>query len=123
MIYLSRTGLAIVLLLAQSAWAGANAAPGQDRCNRGQFRVVIDVGHTAEVPGAMSARGVGEYDFNLRLAKEIKQKLVDAGFARTLLLVTAGPARASLLRRVTLANRASAQLFLSIHHDSVPAQF
>ena len=123
MIWLPRTGMAVVLLLAHSAWAAASAAPSAERCNREQFRVILDVGHTAEVPGAMSARGVGEYEFNLRLATGIKQKLADAGFARTVLLVTAGPARPSLIKRVTLANRAPAQLFLSIHHDSVPAQF
>jgi len=93
------------------------------KCNRAQFRLVLDVGHTAEVPGAMSARGVPEYAFNLRLAKEIKQKLLDAGFARTVMLVTAGPSRPGLMKRVALANRAAADLFLSIHHDSVPTRF
>src|SRR5262249_20389607 len=124
MICLSRIGIVVVsLLLAHSAWAETSNAEPADRCNRGQFRVIIDVGHTVEVPGAMSARGVPEYAFNLRLATEIKHKLVDAGFARTVLLVTAGPARQSLVKRVTLANRMPAQLFLLIHHDSVPARF
>jgi N-acetylmuramoyl-L-alanine amidase len=93
------------------------------KCNRAQFRLILDVGHTAEVPGAISARGVPEYDFNLRLAKEIKHKLVEAGFARTALLVTAGPSRPGLFKRVALANRMPADLFLSIHHDSVPRAF
>jgi N-acetylmuramoyl-L-alanine amidase len=99
------------------------ASAEQSTCNRAQFRLILDVGHTAEVPGAMSARGVAEYAFNLRLAKKIKQKLLDAGFARTALLITAGAARQSLFKRVALANRAPADLFLSIHHDSVPAAF
>jgi len=124
MIALPRFGIIVVsLLLANSAWAETSGPAPADRCNRGQFRVILDVGHTAEVPGAMSARGVPEYAFNLRLATQIKQKLVDAGFARTVLLVTAGPARQSLVKRVALANRAPAQLFLSIHHDSVPTRF
>jgi N-acetylmuramoyl-L-alanine amidase len=71
----------------------------------------------------MSARGVPEYDFNLRLAKEIKRNLVDAGFARAVLLITAGRARQSLFTRVMRANRGAGDLFLSIHHDSVPAKF
>ena len=33
-------------------------------CPRSTFRVVIDVGHTATSPGADSARGVPEYEFN-----------------------------------------------------------
>src|SRR5438105_14317739 len=103
MICLSRIGIVVVLLaLAPSAWAESSGAASADRCNRGQFRVLLDVGHTAEVPGAMSARGVPEYAFNLRLATQIKQKLVEAGFARTVLLVTAGPALHSLVQRVLL---------------------
>jgi len=83
----------------------------------------VDVGHTAESPGAPSARGFWEYDFNLRLATLIKQKLLAAGFAKTVLLVTDGPARKSLFARAARANQLSADLFLSIHHDSVPDSF
>jgi len=117
---------ALVLLLL-SPLAGAYAASDQPAraksCDRAQFRLILDVGHTAEVPGAMSARGVPEYEFNLRLAKQVKQALLDTGFARTAMLVTAGAARASLMKRVALANRAPADLFVSIHHDSVPSAF
>jgi N-acetylmuramoyl-L-alanine amidase len=80
------------------------ASANQSGCNRQAFRVVVDVGHTAEVPGAFSARGVPEYEFNLRLAKEIERGLIEAGFARTVLLVTTGPSRPSLFGRVTRAN-------------------
>ena len=59
-----------------------------DNCARSAFRVVVDVGHTLDVPGAMSARGVPEYTFNLQLAREVKQALVDAGFEQTVLLIT-----------------------------------
>ncbi len=55
-------------------------------CNRAQFRIVVDVGHTANSPGAVSARGTDEYDFNLRLAKAVDRKLVDMGFSRAVLL-------------------------------------
>jgi N-acetylmuramoyl-L-alanine amidase len=93
------------------------------KCDRAQFRVILDVGHTADAPGATSARNVPEYDFNLRLAKEIDQSLIDGGFIKTVLLVTHGAAIPSLVERVTVANRLSANLFLSIHHDSVPDSF
>ena len=92
-------------------------------CNRASFRVVVDVGHTAEAPGAISARGAREYDFNLRLAKPIAQKLNESGFERTVLLVTEGPSRKGLKQRVARANGLSADLLLSIHHDSVPDSF
>ena len=96
------------------------AKPAGATCDRAAFRLVLDVGHTAQVPGAKSARGLHEYDFNLRLAKLIEQQLVDSGFAKTVLLVTDGPALQSLARRVARANAARADLLLSIHHDSVP---
>ena len=92
-------------------------------CDRSQFHLVVDVGHSEEVYGALSARNAGEYDFNLRLAKEIDKSLVDDGFTKTTLLVTHGPARPSLVKRVAAANRLLPHLFLSIHHDSVPDQF
>src|SRR5262249_37866987 len=123
--------VALALLLGQSAWHWAwGEGPGgpakkvpRSACDSAAFRVVVDVGHTAESPGAISARGVYEYEFNLRLATLIKQKLVAAGFAKTVLLVTDGPARKSLFVRVGRANKLSADLFLSIHHDSVPDSF
>ena len=95
----------------------------QPACNRAEFRVIIDVGHTAEVPGATSARGQWEYDFNLRLAKLIDQNLLESGFQRAVLLVTKGKSRKALVERVAHSNKSSADLFLSIHHDSVPDKF
>jgi len=99
------------------------ARPDQGNCKRADFRLILDVGHTAKDGGAKSARGADEFDFNLRLAKKIDRSLIDAGFSRTVLLVTSGPARRGLAKRVTAANRASPDLFLSIHHDSVPDKF
>jgi N-acetylmuramoyl-L-alanine amidase len=93
--------------------------PPPPKCDRGAFRVLIDVGHTAEIPGATSARGVSEYEFNLRLAKTIERRLLDSGFPRTVLLITSDPGR-GLFQRVRHANHLPADLFLSIHHDSVP---
>jgi N-acetylmuramoyl-L-alanine amidase len=73
-------------------------------CVRPDFRVVLDVGHTAKSPGAKSARGADEFDFNLRLAKQIDQALLEAGFAKTVLMVSEGRANRSLYARVARAN-------------------
>jgi N-acetylmuramoyl-L-alanine amidase len=98
----------------------AAAAPAHSNCQPSAFRVVVDVGHTLAVPGALSARGMTEYAFNLQLAQQIKQTLVDAGFDKTVLLVTAKAPPAGLFERASIANRLPADLFISIHHDSVP---
>jgi N-acetylmuramoyl-L-alanine amidase len=100
--------------------APAAAAPAHANCEPSAFRVVVDVGHTLDVPGALSARGVPEYAFNLQLAQQIKQTLVDAGFDKTALLITDKPPPVGLFVRANIANRLPADLFISIHHDSVP---
>jgi N-acetylmuramoyl-L-alanine amidase len=97
--------------------------PAATTCDPARFRIVLDVGHTAQSEGATSARNVAEFAFNLRLAQEIAEKLKTEGFAQTKLLVTEGKARPSLVKRVTAANNLHADLFLSIHHDSVPNKF
>ena len=115
-------------LLWHSASAGAEPADTQQKvtasaCDRAGFRVVLDVGHSDKAWGAISARGLREYDFNFRLATLTQRKLVAAGFAKSVLLVTQGPAMKSLHQRVARANQSGADLFLSIHHDSVPDKF
>jgi N-acetylmuramoyl-L-alanine amidase len=97
--------------------------PAATICDPSKFRIVLDVGHTAESEGATSARNVAEFVFNLRLARQIEEKLKAEGFAETRLLVTEGKARRSLVKRVAAANDLHADLFLSIHHDSVPDKF
>ena len=103
--------------------ARAEPQSGAASCVRPDFRVVLDVGHTAKSPGAKSARGVDEFDFNLRLAKQIDQALLEAGFSKTVLMVSDGRANRSLYARVARANDLSANLLLSIHHDAVPDRF
>jgi N-acetylmuramoyl-L-alanine amidase len=97
--------------------------PVATMCDPPKFRIVLDVGHTAQSEGAISARNVAEFVFNLRLAQRIEEKLKAEGFAETRLLVTEGKARPSLVKRVAAANNLRANLFLSIHHDSVPDKF
>jgi N-acetylmuramoyl-L-alanine amidase len=105
---------------ALSAEHGAKASAPQATCPRSDFRVVIDVGHTEAVAGAMSARGVPEYTFNLNLAQDVKQSLVDAGFDKTVLLITTKAPFLGLFERAIRANAMAANLFISLHHDSVP---
>jgi N-acetylmuramoyl-L-alanine amidase len=116
------------LLMPSALWhsaLGGNGAPASagPGCDRAAFRVIVDVGHTAEVAGAKSARAVPEYEFNLRLAGQVAQALLDAGFARTTLLITSEAPRRGLFQRAERANSLPADLFIAIHHDSVPNEF
>jgi N-acetylmuramoyl-L-alanine amidase len=107
-----------------AAIARKNAKPkppqSPAKCEVPKFRIVVDVGHTPDSYGALSARNDPEFGFNFRLARLITAKLKSEGFAAARLLVTDGKARPSLFKRVSDANDGRADLFLSIHHDSVP---
>jgi len=106
----------ICLLFAAAAGSPAvQAAP----CEKKNYKIVLDVGHTEDEPGATSARGVKEYKFNLDLTRDIAAALSAAGFESTDLLITEGKGGAALHSRPAYANRKRADLFLSIHHDSV----
>ena len=129
--YFGATSLLAVSLLTLVAAPPANAqlskpapkTPVAASCDRANFRIILDVGHSEEVPGAISARGATEYSYNLNLAQKIHAKLRDAGFSKAHLLVTPGRAIAGLVSRVHYAAHSPADLFLSIHHDAVPDKF
>jgi N-acetylmuramoyl-L-alanine amidase len=107
----------------QAAEKERTARTDKPKCDPAKFRLIVDVGHTRKSDGAMSARNVPEYDFNLKLATRLVEKLKADGFTWTRLMITEGKARPSLIRRVATANSSGAELFLSIHHDSVPDKF
>jgi N-acetylmuramoyl-L-alanine amidase len=123
--------LVVSILLSRGAldpgWGETAAASAlrssPSTCNRAAFRIIVDVGHTVDRHGVLSARGETEYRFNLRLANQIEQVLVAAGFGKTVELVTAAPPPGGLLERAARANGLRADLFLSIHHDGVPDAF
>lgn len=81
--------------------------------------VAIDVGHTQEEPGATSARGVPEFLYNARLAREIAEALARAGH-RALVLGADGRGGEPAKRA---ARAAAADLLVSVHHDSVQPRF
>lgn len=87
----------------------------------GPFKVALDVGHTLSQPGAASARGVGEFEYNRRLAVAVGGALSQRGVAAVLIGEAGTPL--SLVGRTRLAQAAGASLFLSLHHDSVQPRY
>lgn len=79
--------------------------------------VAVDVGHSKARPGAISARGRGEFEFNLDTAKVIDEILENAG-AKCLIINETG-SLTGLAERPQRAVRLEADVFISIHHDSV----
>jgi N-acetylmuramoyl-L-alanine amidase len=111
------------VLLSSPAQATDDAAQRRAACNSEKFKIAVDVGHTAEAQGATSARGIKEYEFNLKLAKEIEATLKDAGFVQTHLLITHGTGRSQLFPRPVHANAIGVDLFVSIHHNDVQDRY
>jgi len=86
------------------------------------FRIFIDVGHYREAPGATSARGKSEFDFNLRLAQTLQKTLATRGYRQIRLFVSNGGPQ-SLQMRPKESGKFKADVFISIHHDDVQSQY
>jgi len=91
-------------------------------CEPSNFVVAVDVGHTRNSPGATSARGVSEFEFNRVLANELVAMLRADDFTKTFLINDDGEI-GSLTERTRHALAGHTNLFLSIHHDSVQPHY
>ncbi len=89
------------------------------------FVIAIDIGHSTNSPGALSARGVPEYEFNKNLALKLLKKLHSSAYSKAFLIDEDGMPRGNtgLKNRTAIAKKNNANLFISIHHDSVKKQF
>jgi N-acetylmuramoyl-L-alanine amidase len=91
-------------------------------CAKESFPIAVDIGHTAEDPGALSARGIPEFAFNMALGRDVERALRQAGFPAQRIFVS-GRGKQQLSRRVAAARDASPALLISIHHDSVQERY
>ena len=82
-----------------------------------KFLIALDIGHTPKHGGAVAADGVMEYEFNKRMVQFIAADLREQPNV-AVIVVNNQSTEISLLRRAAVANEASADLFLAIHHDS-----
>ena len=75
----------------------------------------MDVGHYHGEPGVISASGIPEFEFNLKLALQTKKELQDRGLSVRMI---GDKGNMVFLNHRTRA-AAGADLFVSIHHDSM----
>jgi N-acetylmuramoyl-L-alanine amidase len=98
------------------------AASAGAACDREDFVLAIDIGHSVRSPGAISAHGVPEYAFNKNLAGRLlaaaHRRDYDEAF-----IVNDADAVLKLKERTMLADDMDADLLISIHHDSMPAKY
>ena len=79
--------------------------------------IAVDVGHYHAEPGVISYSGVPEFEFNLRLAREVKMALEGNGLQVRMI---GDKGDLIFLNHRTRAAK-GADLFVSIHHDSARA--
>jgi N-acetylmuramoyl-L-alanine amidase len=80
-------------------------------------RVVIDAGHGGKDTGARGPKGVEEKDVNLAIAKRLGRAL-QAKLGVEVVYTRSSDRFVSLERRVEIANRADADLFISVHANA-----
>ncbi|HEY4371695.1 MAG TPA: N-acetylmuramoyl-L-alanine amidase [Burkholderiales bacterium] len=107
--------------IATTAWGQAGAPDSDAIPVHPAPLIALDVGHYLAAPGATSARGVPEFEFNRALVLAIAARLKAAGY-RTELIGIDGQA-AELAGRPRRAREVGATLFLSVHHDSARERF
>ena len=95
----------------------AAVIPVAPPAEEGVFRVVLDPGHGGIDPGA-EVGGVREKDLMLTFARELREVLLRSG-GFDVVLTRDADEFVSLDRRVALAHRARADVFLSLHADAL----
>jgi N-acetylmuramoyl-L-alanine amidase len=80
--------------------------------------VALDIGHDARKGGARSSRGVMEFVFNKKIVEAIYELLEHSPLAHGIIINPEGRP-ITLYQRTEAAAEARAELFLSVHHDSV----
>ena len=81
--------------------------------------VAVDVGHYAAEPGVISASGRAEFEYNRDLALDLKLQLEKKGLEVRMI----GERGDYAILHHRTRDAAGAQLFVSIHHDSVRERY
>jgi len=90
---------------------------GQAETKPAPITIALDIGHSIKKPGAISARGRGEFFFNRDIARRLKKALEDRGYR--VILINESGRDISLSSRGRTAQAKGADLFISLHHDAV----
>ncbi|MDG2243839.1 MAG: N-acetylmuramoyl-L-alanine amidase [Rhodospirillaceae bacterium] len=80
--------------------------------------IAIDPGHGGVDPGAIGVSGVREKDITLAAARQLKESLERTGRYKVVLTRTRDVSL-RLRQRITISRRAAADIFISLHADSV----
>ncbi|EAD0589395.1 N-acetylmuramoyl-L-alanine amidase [Listeria monocytogenes] len=96
---------------------GQTSSPRSKTTKLSEATIVIDPGHGGNDPGAKGANGTIEKEMTLKTAKQLKQKLESRG--AKVILTRNSDKYVSLKGRTNIAAENNADVFISIHFDSL----
>ncbi len=97
--------------------APSTGSPSIPRARQGQLTVVIDPGHGGRDPGAVGIGGLREKDINTTVARRVQASLNARGI--NAVLTRSDDRELDLQPRVNIAERADADVFVSIHSNAI----
>ena len=109
--------------LASSPTSGAFSGPqalAPVTASLGVRKIVLDPGHGGNDSGARAAHGIWEKEVTLEIARDLRAQLQKASY--DIAMTRDRDAFVSLRQRAQIANAAQADLFVSIHVNSVPSR-
>ncbi|QJE72502.1 N-acetylmuramoyl-L-alanine amidase [Aerophototrophica crusticola] len=104
--------------IAAAGLAAPVPVPPRKPAERQKPMIVIDAGHGGQDPGAIAVNGKREKDITLAMARELRQQLLATKRYRVT-LTRDGDSFIPLRDRVGIAREQGADLFISLHADSI----
>ena len=111
----------LLVMAALLAWAGSARAVSSPANKRNTFTLVIDAGHGGKDPGARG-RFSKEKDINLAVAKAFGKLVEDNCPDVKVIYTRKTDVFIPLGKRADIANKAQADLFVSIHTNALPGK-
>ncbi len=116
-VYRSLVAASLPAKILSAAAPAVASTPSLPPIPRGATVVVIDPGHGGRDPGAVGIGGLQEKQINTTISNRVQQQLQAAGI--TVLMTRSSDVFVELDARAQFANRAGADLFVSIHANAI----
>lgn len=95
----------------------SGSTPSIPRARQGQLTVVLDPGHGGRDPGAVGIGGLREKDINLTVSRRVQSILQERGI--NAIMARTDDREIDLDPRVDFAERANADVFVSVHSNAI----
>ena len=122
MLQRSQAVLFVSVLSISFAQSSEQKKRSEQTCQNKKQIIALDIGHSIKRPGAISARGKPEFAFNKRFVEEFIAHNKDNKTLEFFMINQSGK-NIRLSTRTKIAAQKKADLFISIHHDSLNPKY